>query len=210
MDYIKPSEDGDRLMIYESEFVAAGFSPEEAKLAVDHVREKVNTVVSQSLIRPVSPDMPNWMSNPYLAPIAALKQFIFGFNATVGARFIHEARNGNYTPAFYAASFVPAMIAIDYIRDMMTEFGEEPEWKRNWSMADHAWYGVERSGLAGRSQFFSDYKGDVGRGGVGVESALGPAAGQVAKALRIDDSSDLFRWVVKALPINSVYDGWVL
>jgi hypothetical protein len=83
------------------------------------------------MIQPSSAEMPNWMSNPYLAPIAHMKTFVFGFNATILQRLLYEAKRGNYSPIYYAAAYVPGMIAADFIKGLAGNGGEEPEWKKN-------------------------------------------------------------------------------
>jgi hypothetical protein len=184
----------------------------EARAQADRIQQAIHKIVRQSMIQPSSAEMPNWMSNPYLAPIAHLKTFVFGFNATILERLKYEASRGNYSPLYYAAAYVPGMIAADFIKGLAGNGGEEPEWKKNWTMGDYVWYGVQRSGLTGTGQFFTDMGNDVVRGGGGLESLAGPSVEQgldFLAALKGETSRPLQTWMVNSMPANPLYDQWM-
>lgn len=178
----------------------------------DRIQQAIHKIVRQSLIQPSSAEMPGWMSNPYLAPIAHLKTFVFGFNKTILQRLAYEAGRGNYNPIYYAAAYVPGMIAADFIKGFAGNGGEEPEWKKNWGVSDYVGYGVHRSGLTGTAQFFTDMNNDVTRGGGGWESLAGPTIEQgqdLLQAMNAKTSQPTQTWMLNALPANDLYDQWL-
>jgi hypothetical protein len=194
------------------EFEAAGFEAEEAAKMAERVRQAMGTVVRQSLISPSSAEMPEWMSNPYLAPIAHLKSFVFGFNKTIIERLTHEARNGNNRPLLYAAAYVPGMIAADFAKDMVNNMGDEPAYKKDWGMYDYTKQGVYRSGLTGAGQFFTDAGKDMTRGGYGIESFGGPTIEQGREwymAFQSGSGERFWSETVDSLPANAIYDQWI-
>jgi hypothetical protein len=184
---------------------------QEASEQADRIQEAIHNIVRQSLIQPSSAEMPGWMSNPYLAPIAHLKTFVFGFNATILKRLMYEAQRGNYNPIMYAATYVPGMIAADFIKGFAGNGGEEPDWKKNWGLGDYVGYGVQRSGLTGTAQFLADMNNDVTRGGGGFETLAGPSIEQATdlmRALSAKTSQPTATWMLNALPANTLYDQW--
>lgn len=205
-------ESKDRIALYADEFIEAGFDEQTAVQMEEKMKATLHKIVRESLIQPNSAEMPAWMSNPYLAPITMLKSFVFGFNAIITDRIINEAREGNYSPLYYAAAYVPGMIAADFLKDLVGNGGEEPEYKKDWGVHDYLWHGTQRSGLLGVNQFFLDAKQDVTRGGYGVESLLGPSAEQArdfVRAVNGKDDTQLYNWAVDALPMNPLYDQWL-
>jgi hypothetical protein len=184
-----------------------------AREQAERIQQAIHKIVRQSLIQPSSAEMPNWMSNPYLAPIAHLKTFVFGFNATILQRLMYEAQRGNYSPIYYAAAYVPGMIAADFLKGLAGNGGEEPEWKKNWGMGDYLEYGVQRSGLLGTGQFFADMGNDINRGGGGWESLAGPSIEQardLVGAMSAPTSQPTKTWIMDAMPVNALYDQWVM
>jgi hypothetical protein len=184
-----------------------------AKANAERIQNAIHKIVRQSMIQPSSADMPRLLSNPYLAPITHLKTFVFGFNATILQRLLYEAKRGNYNPIYYAAAYVPGMIAADFIKGFAGNGGEEPEWKKNWGVGDYLGYGVERSGLMGTAQFFADMNNDVTRGGAGFESLAGPSIEQATdlmSAMNAKTSQPTSTWMKNALPANALYDQWLM
>lgn len=185
---------------------------EEARAQADRIQQAIHKIVRQSLIQPSSAIAPGWMSNPYLAPIAHLKTFVFGFNATILQRLMYEAKRGNYSPMYYAAAYVPGMIAADFLKGLAGNGGDEPEWKKNWGVEDYLWHGVQRSGLTGTGQFFIDMNNDVTRGGGGWENLSGPTIEQahdLMRAMSAKTSEPTATWMTNALPANDLYDQWL-
>jgi hypothetical protein len=205
------SESLQRNLVTEQEFLDAGFTEEESAAHAKKMREAMGTIVRQALISPSSAEMPAWMSNPYLAPIAHLKSFVFGFTKTIIDRLIHEARHGNSKPLIYAAAYVPGMIAADFTKDMVSNMGDEPAYKKELGMVDYLEQGVYRSGLTGVGQFFTDAGNDMSRGGYGIESFLGPTFEQGrdwTKAISSGSEERLWSETVDAMPVNAVFDQW--
>lgn len=183
-----------------------------ARAQADRIQQAVHKIVRQSLIQPSSAELPGWLNNPYLAPIAHLKTFVFGFNATILNRLVYEAKRGNYNPIYYAAAYVPGMIAADFLKGLAGNGGEEPEWQKNWTAADYLAYGVDRSGLTGTGQFLADMNNDVTRGGGGWESLAGPTieqAKELMAAMNAKTSKPTETWMRNALPAHALYDQWL-
>lgn len=203
----------DRILVTKAELMAAGKSADEAEAIADRLRSATEKFVRQSLLSPSSAELPNWASNPYLAPLAHLKQFVFAFSSTIISRLEHEAKNQNYKPALIAAGYVPGIIAADFLKDMVSNFGEEPPYKKDWGVLDYLKNGVDRSGLTGVGQFITGVSEDMSRGGSGLESFAGPTLRQMqqgAQVLASDDPGKAWNWTVKALPLNPAYDQWLL
>lgn len=202
-----------RILLTQDELEASGMSAEDAAKTAAKLRAATQKFVRQALLNPSSAELANWASNPYLAPIAHLKQFVWSFNATIIKRISHELENQNYAPIMMAAAYVPAMIAADFLKDLISNFGEEPPYKKDWDAVDYLWHGVNRTGLTGTGQFFVDAKEDIMRGGGGYESLAGPSLEQLKKAVAAFGSGDeaaMERWFVKSLPANAVYDQFVM
>jgi hypothetical protein len=202
-----------RILLTAEELTVSGMDPDKAKAVEQKLRNATDKFVRQALLNPSSAELPNWMSNPYLMPLAHLKQFVFAFNATIIKRVANEVDNGNYRPVLYAAAYVPAMIAADFLKDMVNGFGEEPPLKKDWGVVDYTWNGVQRSGFTGTGQFFLDAKEDVAHGGQGVESWMGPSLEQGRKFIQAASSEDdgkMWEWMVKSMPANAVYDNALL
>lgn len=201
----------ERILLRAEELEAAGMTKDKALEVETKLRNAIGKFVRQALLNPSSAEMPNWMSNPYMMPIAQLKQFVFAFNATIVDRVIHEYGHGNIKPALVAAGYVPGMIAADFIKDMISNAGDEPPYKKEWGAYDYVRQGVLRSGLTGTGQFFTDAKEDIMRGGTGLEGMAGPTLEQVKKGVKAFGSGDdesVGRWVLKSMPLNAVYDQW--
>lgn len=205
--------DGERILIHADELMAAGKSEQEAEAAAERIRLATEQFVRQSLLNPTSAELPNWASNPYFMPIAHLKSFVFGFNRTILDRVQNEMENDNFKPLLVASAYVPGMIAATFLKDMASGFGEEPPYKKDWGVMDYLQEGVAKSGLTGTGQFFTDMQQDIQFGGHGYESLAGPTLGQLQKGLKVmtnGDDDDFWRFTVKSLPANPVYDQWLL
>jgi hypothetical protein len=172
------------------------------------MKAAVNRWVDGAVLRPDAIDKPIWMSDPHFALIAHMKQFVFAFHETILKRVVHEARNGNITPAAGLAAYVPIMIAADYIKDMLVNGGEEPEWKKAWGPGDYVVAGMERAGLFGVGQFGYDAYADMQRGGTGVGALTGPTIEQMGDALQVLGGREQFgRQLIRALPANALYSS---
>lgn len=201
-----------RILMRAEELEAVGKSRAEAAEIEERLRRGTEKFVRQALLNPNSAELANWASNPYLAPISHLKQFVWAFNSTIIKRLEHEAENQNFTPVLLAAAYVPGMIAADLVKDFISNAGEEPPYKKDWTVVDYVQHGIMRSGLTGTGQFFVDVQEDMARGGAGYESFAGPSLEQLQKgveALSQGDTAKMERWFVKALPANAAYDQWL-
>jgi len=174
------------------------------------MKAAVNRWVDGAVLRPDAVDKPVWMSDPHFALIAHLKQFIFSFHETILKRIVHETRNGNYTPAMALASYVPMMIAADFMKGIIQGGGEEPKWKQGWTASDYVWSGMERAGLFGVGQFGLDMLQSTQRGGDAIGSLMGPTVQQLTDGVAVLGGHKEFGAVaLKALPANALYGGIV-
>ena len=167
----------------QAEFEAHGMTPENALAAEVRMRLAVNKWVDGAVLRPNAAHKPSWMNDPHFALIAHLKQFVFSFNETIIKRVVNEARYGNYTPAYAVASYIPTMMAADFIKGMILGGGSQPAYKDNWDLADYIGSGIQRSGLLMTSQFGLDAYKNLKMGGTGVQALLGPQLEQLADGI---------------------------
>lgn len=172
------------------------------------MRAAVNRWVDGAVLRPDSADKPIWMNDPHWALVAHLKQFVYSFHETILKRVAHEMEHGNYTPAVALASYVPIMMASDFVKGMIQGGGQEPEWKKNWGAGDYVWSGVERAGLLGVGQFRADMLSDVTKGGIGVGALAGPTIEQLTDAVRVAGGREsMGHFALKSMPANALYAG---
>lgn len=189
--------DGGRVKLFQSEGLSA---QHEAKM-----RAAVNKWVDGAVLRPNQADKPIWMNDPHFMLVAHLKQFVYAFQHTIIDRVVHEFKEGNYSPAMALASYVPIMIASDYMKGFIQGGGEQPAWKRDWGVSDWINSGVERAGLYGVGQFSTDaLHGNFG-------SLTGPTIEQLGDAVSVLGGKERFGdFALKSLPANSLYKGTVM
>lgn len=189
--------DGGRVKLFQSEGLSA---QQEAKM-----RAAVNKWVDGAVLRPNQADKPIWMNDPHFMLVAHLKQFVYAFQHTIIDRVVHEFKEGNYSPAMALASYVPIMIASDYMKGFIQGGGEQPAWKRDWGVSDWVNSGVERAGLYGVGQFTADtLAGNFG-------SLTGPTIEQLGDAVSVLGGKERFGdFALKSLPANSLYKGTVM
>ena len=157
-------------------------------------------------MRPDAADKPIWMNDPRFALVSHLKQFVFSFQKTILERVAHEFRNGNYTPAMALASYVPVMMAADFVKGMVANGGSTPDWQAGWDISDYVAYGMQRAGLFGVAQFGLDIAKDMRHGNTGVFALAGPTIEQARDGVEALSGHKQFGSVVlKALPANAVY-----
>jgi hypothetical protein len=181
---------------------AEGLTPE----AEVRLHAAINQWVDGAVLRPDAADKPIWMNDPHYAIFSHLKQFIYSFQKTIIERTVHEFKNGNYTPAMALASYVPMMIASDFIKGMIQGGGSQPDWKKDWGPVEYVGYGVQRAGLLGVGQFGVDAYENMSRGGLGVTALGGPAIEQLVDVLGTLSGRNEFGDVaLDALPANALY-----
>ena len=206
----KPNQHSERYLA-ELGLTAADVSTDaDGKLVVtDKTKVALNRWVDGAVLRPDAADTAIWLHDPHFAIFAHLKGFAFAFHHTFLKRVWHEYQHGNYKPAMALGSFVPVMIASDLIKDVLTNGGDEPEWKRGWTFMDHVGYGVERAGLLGVGQFRADALGDIRHGGTGIGALGGPTVDQFSDALSVIGGRKSFEsFALRSLPANSLYRGY--
>lgn len=183
----------------------------EGKAVIDErVKLAVNRWVDGAVLRPNAAETPIWMHDPHYALFAHLKQFAFAFHHTFLKRVWHEYQHGNYKPIMALASFVPMMMAADFVKDMLANGGDEPEWKRQWTFMDHVGYGVERAGILGVGQFALDGLGDMKHGGTGIGALTGPTVDQLLDAVStIGGRREFSSFALRSMPANALYRGYV-
>lgn len=196
---VKTTADG-RLAVSEAD----GLTAEQAA----RVRSAVNQWVDGAVLRPDAADKPVWFNDPRFMLISHLKQFTYAFHHTILSRVAHEVRNGNFAPAMALMSYVPVMIAADFVKGMIQGGGEQPDWKKGWGPTEYVAHGIERAGLYGVGQFGVDALQDVGRGGIGVAPLLGPTLEQLGDAVGVLGGKRQFGPVfLDSLPANDLYSA---
>ena len=178
-----------------------GRDPAEAQAISRRTREGITRWVDGAVLRPHAAHRPAWASDPHFMLIWHLKQFTYSFHKTIIERVMHETKNGNYNPMLVLASYVPFMIAADYLRGLVQGGGEEPPWRKGMSFGDTVWEGVQRAGLLGIRQFAVD-------GADNPAFALGPAANYAIDIGVKAADGQVTDALVKALPGNALWKGW--
>jgi hypothetical protein len=198
---------GDRPLIHVQEFIDNGMTKDQAVLASAKMKMAINRWVDGAILRPNAADKPIWMNDPHYALIAHLKQFVYAFQNTILKRVAHEAEHGNYGPAIALASYVPIMMAADFIKGLIQGGGEQPQWKKNWGFKEYLGSAIERAGLYGVGQFAVDLRQGIDRDGMlGVASAFGPTFEQLADAIKVVGGKAQFEpFALRSLPANALY-----
>lgn len=133
--------------------------------------------VEGAILRPNAALRPSWSSDPHFALLFHMKQFTYTFQKVLLERVAHEVKHDNYDPMItMALTYVPAMIAADFLRGILSNGGQEPAWKRKWTVGDYLAEGVQRAGLLGVPQMALD------TAKWGPAELGGPLMGQIAHA----------------------------
>jgi hypothetical protein len=165
------------------------------------VKTAINRWVDQAILRPNASMRPIYMSDPMWMLVSHLKQYTYLFQQTILKRVYHEYKNGNYSPAYTLAMYVPMIIAADMARIALTPGGGDDDARKNWGAKEWLWRGVQRAGFFGPGQMALDAGSDMAYDKIGVESILGPTGQQfldVAQAAA--KGRGLGREAVKAIP----------
>lgn len=133
----------------------------DAKGELDYSDPKIQRAIFRwvegAILRPNASMRPSWSSDPHFALIFHLKQFTYAMQKVLLERVANEAKHGNYDPAItMILTYVPAMMAADFLRGIAAHGGEEPPWKRRWTFGDYLADGVQRAGLFGVPQLALD------------------------------------------------------
>lgn len=115
----------------------------------EKIQTALNRFVDESAMRPNVGERTRWGSNPYLAPLYHLKQYVFSFNKVINKKLENELlEHNNRTPYLMAACYVPIMAGTAMLRDMALNGGALPANNGFWHYAGS---GIARSGLMGPS-----------------------------------------------------------
>lgn len=142
------------------------------------IQVAINRWVDQAILRPNASMRPIYMSDPMWMLVSHLKQYTYLFQQTILKRVYHEAKHGNYSPAFTLAGYVPMIIAADMARIALTPGSGDDDARANWDTSDWLWRGVQRAGFFGPGQMVLDAGADMAYGDIGIESIAGPSAQQ--------------------------------
>lgn len=195
-----------RPLVKASEFEAHGMSKDDAAAAALKMRGALNRWVDGAILRPNAADKPIWMNDPRFMLIAHLKQFTYAFQNTILKRVWHEAEHGNYAPAMALASYVPTMMAADFVKGLIQGGGSEPDWKKGWDFEDYVWSGVQRAGLLGVGQYGADIAKDIHQGGAGIGAVMGPTYEQFVESIKTLEGNEMFStFATHSMPANALY-----
>ncbi|MCG3177640.1 MAG: hypothetical protein MOGMAGMI_02614 [Candidatus Omnitrophica bacterium] len=164
-----------------------GLKPEDKRLMkgdeLDYtspeIQQALMRFVDRSIVRPNAAIRPAYGSDPRAQILFHMKGFTYAFHKVILEKIAHEAKHGNYDPAFTAIlAYVPVMIAADTVRGLLSTGGDEPDWKKKWTLGDYVTHGVERAGLLGIPQLALDTVR------WGPTELTGPASEQIVRAGR--------------------------
>jgi hypothetical protein len=191
---------------------AHGVSEADAPKIEKRLMDATNKFVNQAVLNPTAADLPNWGSNPYMAPIFHLKQFMFTFQSTILKRITEEAKHGNYKPLWVAGAYVPGMIGADMMRGLIMNGGSLPAYQQNWDILDYIYNGIDRAGLTGAGSLITGIVDDIKHGGSGAESAMGPALEQLKQGVSAVSAGGKAKtnFLVKSLPGEALYSKFLL
>lgn len=121
------------------------------------IQQAIFRWVEGAILRPNASMRPSWASDPHFALLFHLKQFTYAMQKVLLERVANEAKHGNLDPAIgMVLTYVPTMIAADFLRGLAANGGQEPPWKRKWGAGDYLVEGVQRAGLLGVPQIALD------------------------------------------------------
>jgi len=139
----------------------------------DKVRAAMNQFVDESILRPNAAQRPIWASDPHYMLVFHLKAFMYSFHDRILRRAVTEmGEHNSVAPMVGLMMFVPALLFIDGLRDLI-KYGGTPPYKANWDVSDYAFNSMERAGLFGIYQQGFDIRQAQQYGGTGAEALLG-------------------------------------
>jgi hypothetical protein len=147
-------------------------APQHERNRDDKVRAAMNQFVDESILRPNAAQRPIWASDPHYMLVFHLKAFMYSFHDRILRRAVTEmGAHNNVAPMVGLAMFVPALLFIDGLRDLV-KYGGTPSYKENWDVGDYAFNSLERAGLFGIYQQGIDVYQAPKFGGVGPEQLI--------------------------------------
>lgn len=167
-------------------------------------RSALNRWVDGSILRPNATLRPIWASDPHWMLFFHLKSFMYAFHERIIKRIVREAGEGNMMPMLMSGLFIPAMMMLDYLRDLIQHLGEDDPQKVNWDWDDHALEAVQRSGMLGLGMLAVDAGQNIKMGGWGYESFAGPTYQQLEDILLNEDYE-----LEEAVPGANIIKYWV-
>ena len=168
----------------------------------------MNRWVDEAILRPSSSQRPIYMSDPHYMLISHLKQYSYLFQKSILARVNNEISHGNYTPAMALAGYVPAMIAADVMRMMVTPGSADNDARAAWGLKDWLWSGVQRAGIFGPGQFLLGSGTDAGHGKIPGQSLAGPAGEQLINFISASArGTGVGNELVNAVPFYKLFKG---
>ncbi len=169
------------------------------------VKNALNRWVDETILRPNAATRPIWASDPHWMLVFHLKSFSFAFHERLLKRIVNEAYEGNWKPALWSMSLVPAILTADALRDVFEDEDDE----RDETFGEALNRGLERSGLYGVGQLARDAMQDVQYGKTGYESLLGPTAEHLSDALKaISGHKAPEDVLIRSLPWQSAWKDW--
>lgn len=172
----------------------------------DRVRAALNQWVDEAILRPNAAERPIWANDPHAMLFFHLKQFIYSFQHRILKRVGSEALEGNYMPLVGLMGYVPLTMTAIALKDAARGADDDDDW------VARIQEGVGRSGVLGYGQIFLDMAGDGNYGRSAGSSLLDPTSREMidlVEALISETSSDDIRAVERALPLQSIWKGWL-
>jgi hypothetical protein len=217
---LKPSNivfDADGEIIHTVEGLMANdvnLTLEEAQNQAEQFRRAIWKFVDESVMRPNAAQRPLNASDPHWIMLFHLKQYIFSVQSQILNRVLKEAivhKNG--LPLANLASFVPVMLAADYMRSSIQYAFNDDDTSpfEKYDIDTLLWRSVRRSGILGMVELFTSFGENVSRhGGTGIESLIGPAPQQALELARtlLTGTPSAWKAFVNALPVNNVFRNW--
>lgn len=177
-------KDGDIQYNSSGEVKILGYEEHESasskeKARDDRVRSAISEFVDTSILRPNPSQRPLWASDPHFALLFHLKSFMYSFQKTILNRLYHEAKMGNAMPLMNAAMYIPVMLTVGMMKDMVKDIGDDdegitPDWKKNWGTMDYMWDAAQKGGLTGITQPVFDFMRERKFGGSGIGAFISP------------------------------------
>ena len=139
----------------------------------DRVRNAMQQMVDDSILRPNSAVRPVWGSDPHFMLIMHLKSFTYAFYEKILKRAALEIDDDNLGSLFGLLFMVPVMLVADFFKDILRN-KDNTERRADWGVVDYAAHGVERAGLLGIGTFVNDAATDLKYGNLPWASYAGP------------------------------------